>query len=919
MGKRSALILGIFLSAGLVLSTLGAAVGVGGQVKDAEAATSLSQLAASMAPGTWAELQTVGLSEDLLQVGGYRSIFEYTDEGVWDPGSKQFLFIGQGHNADLKFISYSDSTNTWQEETRPAWWGGGIGHAYENNAIDPVNGNFYFHQSYSRKVHRFDISGNQWDQLPDLPNSTYIAHGTALEYFPEMGGLIRVLNGTVHFFNESTNQWSILADGLAMGPYHNVARYNPVHEVVLFGGGNGSTDLYRLSSDGQIQKVTSAPFSIAVASSILSVDPVSGDFLAVGGGSRIVSFDLTTGNWTDRGTAPFGVFNTISSPVNNYGVTVFITTVDGAYGGGDVYLYKHAASDPPTDPPPTEPPPEPTPTPLPPTEPPPDNVIRVGPGRQYTKPSQAAAVAQDGDVIEIDAGEYRGDVASWYANNLTIRGVGGMAHLIADGKNAEGKAIWVIKGSNTTVEYIEFSGATVPDQNGAGIRQEGNDLTVRYCYFHDNENGILGGGGSESDVLIEYSEFARNGYGDGYSHNMYISNVRSFTLRYSYSHHAKIGHNVKTRARENYILYNRLMDEANGTSSYVVDIPDAGTSYLIGNLIQQSPYTDNSTIVAYAAESTRNGNSDLYVINNTIGNDRSAGTFISVSGSTPAVVINNIFMGSGTVVRGPNNQTTNLVSNNPGLVDASNFDYRLVEGSAAINAGSDPGSANGFNLLPTNQYVHKASTEARTSVGTIDIGAYEYGTATSTFVDVPPDHWAHDYIEILYQEGYVAGCSTDPLMYCPEGVMTRAESAVFVERGVHGAEHMPVQPVEQIFADVPLNEWFAKWATALWSDGYTAGCGSDPLIYCPLQEHTRTEGCVFFLRMMHGVDYVPPDPVGLFEDVSLDWWGAKWVEAAYNAGLIPACETDPELKFCPNDPLDRAMGAYMMVQAKGLE
>jgi len=196
--------------------------------------------------------------------------------------------------------------------------------------------------------------------------------------------------------------------------------------------------------------------------------------------------------------------------------------------------------------------------------------------------------------------------------------------------------------------------------------------------------------------------------------------------------------------------------------------------------------------------------------------------------------------------------------------------------------------------------------------------AYREAVEGSTFVDVPFDHWAHDYIEVLYQEGYVAGCSVDPLMYCPDQIMTRAESAVFVERGVHGAEYLQVQPTEQIFTDVPLHEWFAKWATALWEDGYTEGCGTDPLMYCPLQEHTRAEGCVFFLRMMHGVDYVPPDPEGIFADVPLDWWGAKWVEAAYNAGIIPACETDPELKFCPEDPLDRAMGATMMVQAKGL-
>lgn len=190
--------------------------------------------------------------------------------------------------------------------------------------------------------------------------------------------------------------------------------------------------------------------------------------------------------------------------------------------------------------------------------------------------------------------------------------------------------------------------------------------------------------------------------------------------------------------------------------------------------------------------------------------------------------------------------------------------------------------------------------------------------STQTFTDVPTSHWAHDYIETLYHAGFLAGCSTDPLMYCPESTMTRAESAVFVERGIHGAGYLPPDPSQGVFSDVPLWEWFSKWATGLWNDGYTAGCGTDPLVYCPLQEHTRTEGTVFFLRMLNGASYVPPDPSGIFADVDVGFWGAKWIEAAYKAGLITACETSPQLKFCPDDPLDRAMAAYMMVQSKGL-
>ena len=187
-----------------------------------------------------------------------------------------------------------------------------------------------------------------------------------------------------------------------------------------------------------------------------------------------------------------------------------------------------------------------------------------------------------------------------------------------------------------------------------------------------------------------------------------------------------------------------------------------------------------------------------------------------------------------------------------------------------------------------------------------------------TFVDVPFSHWAHDEIEALYQGGYVSGCSSSPLMYCPENAMTRAESAVFVVRGINGGSFTPPDPGQQIFADVPLFEWFSKWSTALWNAGYTAGCGTNPLIYCPLQEHTRTEGTVFFLRMLNGANYTPPDPSGIFADVDPGFWGARWIEAAYNAGLISACQESPSLLFCPDDPLDRATAATMMVQAKGL-
>ena len=356
-------------------------------------------------------------------------------------------------------------------------------------------------------------------------------------------------------------------------------------------------------------------------------------------------------------------------------------------------------------------------------------VIHVGPRRALKTPSQAAAVAKDGDTIEIDAGLYSGDVATWTRNNLTIMGVRGRAHLDANGKNAQGKGIWVIQGANNTIENIEFSGAKVPDQNGAGIRQEGAGLTLRNCYFHDNQNGILTGANSSSDILIEYTEFARNGSGDGQTHNMYIGNVRTFTLRYSYSHLAKIGHLVKSRAQTNYILYNRLTDET-GTASYEINLPNGGRAYIIGNLIQQSPNTDNDTIISYAEERASNPVQELYVVNNTIVNDYGNGTFVRVSGSpSSSRLVNNLFIGPGTVLQGQGTQTTNLATRNAHLVNQAGYDYHLSAGSPAINGGTPPGTAGGFDLTPLYEYVHPMlRAKTRSIVGSaIDIGAYEYG------------------------------------------------------------------------------------------------------------------------------------------------------------------------------------------------
>ncbi len=331
-------------------------------------------------------------------------------------------------------------------------------------------------------------------------------------------------------------------------------------------------------------------------------------------------------------------------------------------------------------------------------------------------------------MIEIEAsGSYDGDVCAITKDRLTIRGVNGRPHIDAAGKSSGGKAIWVVQGSDTRIYNVELSGCSVPDKNGAGIRQEGRNLVVDGSYFHDNENGILTGADAQSSITIVRSEFARNGAGDGQSHNMYIGEVAQFTLQESYSHLGKVGHLVKSRALRNVIRYNRLTDET-GTASYEIDLPQGGESIVVGNVLQKSADAGNGGFISFAREGKRNAKTGLWVVNNTFVNQRSAGTFVAVAKDVQTVLLrNNIFAGPGTPTDLAGAVGEANFAGDPKFTDAARYDFTLLAGSPAIDRAADPGSGAGERLDPVCQYVDTARASSRLESGLIDQGAFEYG------------------------------------------------------------------------------------------------------------------------------------------------------------------------------------------------
>lgn len=361
----------------------------------------------------------------------------------------------------------------------------------------------------------------------------------------------------------------------------------------------------------------------------------------------------------------------------------------------------------------------------------------VGPGHPYKLPCQAIQVAKAGDTIMVDAAgnkTYKGDVCAWHTNGLTIIGFNGRPHIEAAGHSSEDKAIWVIHGNDTIIRNIELSGAAVPDLNGAGIRLEGANLKLEDCYFHNNEMGILTRDNKLSNITIDSSEFSNNKQvkpnSPRISHNIYIGKVNSFTLRYSYSHAASIGHLVKSRAMKNHILYNRLTEEE-GTGSYELDLPNGGISYVIGNIIQQGKATDNESMISFGVEGSIYPGSKLFLVNNTLIDGLGAGSLLKIEPSLESAVFtqNNLISGSPNISNQPGViEKTNCQHQDPMFLDPPVYEYHLIKGSPCIDSGSNPGTGNGEKLAPQYEYNNPMRHKTRRIVGNaIDPGAFEYG------------------------------------------------------------------------------------------------------------------------------------------------------------------------------------------------
>lgn len=359
------------------------------------------------------------------------------------------------------------------------------------------------------------------------------------------------------------------------------------------------------------------------------------------------------------------------------------------------------------------------------------STLVVGPQERFRTVAEAAKAARDGDVVEIRPGEYRGQTAVWTQNNLTIRGGTPRPVLIADGKSAEDKALWVVRSGKVRIENIEFRGVRVKNGDGAGIRFERGHLSVHRCAFIDNEMGVLTDNSPDLTLEVSDSEFADAARHDTALHHLIsVGAIGKFTLTGSRFANGYRGNLVKSLARENHIRYNLLADGPGGRSAYELDIPDGGVAYVVGNIIVQSATTENPVIVSYGAGARRWEDNALYLAHNTLINDRHSGVFVAIdgklAGDAESWVINNLTVGDGDLFQPPHGRFEgNLSVSRQDVVDHAGVPARIRTGSPLRGAVRIPGSARGVDLMPAVEFVLPAGQRQATRGSSLSPGALQ--------------------------------------------------------------------------------------------------------------------------------------------------------------------------------------------------
>ena len=344
---------------------------------------------------------------------------------------------------------------------------------------------------------------------------------------------------------------------------------------------------------------------------------------------------------------------------------------------------------------------------------------------------------------------------------------------------------WIL-ATTTTINNCMISGNNT-DFRGGGVYNRGDELIINNTTISDNQSIYLGGGvfNEWGTVTVVNSTISGNtvNTGGGIANVEGTVTVTSSTIS---GNTANAGGGIHNSNGTVEIIQSTITNNtanSNGGGVYTRDTFSAVISL-------------KNTIIAGNFDNDGTGAEDCYI---------NGGTIIS---------LNYNLLGSGTgcnILLGSNDQTTSDANLRP-LADygGDTETHALYLGSPAMDKIPDGVNDCGTVITADQRGV------SRPQSGFCDIGAFEY--PQQTFSDVLPAYWAYSYIEAIADAGLTSGYPDGT--YRPENPVTRAEMAVFLLNGM--GVSVPAIDGSHPFSDI-AGHWAESYIEELFDQGITGG------------------------------------------------------------------------------------------------
>ena len=269
--------------------------------------------------------------------------------------------------------------------------------------------------------------------------------------------------------------------------------------------------------------------------------------------------------------------------------------------------------------------------------------LEVGETKSYKLLSEALRDAGEGDTVRLDAGEYF-DCAFVRANNLVIEGAGPDGAAVITDKPCGGKALLVISGNDVTIRNLTLTRARVPDGNGAGIRAEGNGLTMESVKFINNQDGLLAGDLPGGTIRFVDCVFANNGSAAGQHplHAIAVGQIGLLQVERTRFVGTRGESDIRSDAARTDLRDNSIEADPGGRTRYLVEVGQGRGLKMEGNKLQIADRTSPPmAAVLILADGGAGAGRPLFRNNSVINDSKAAPPYVQSWGGEAPVMEGN--------------------------------------------------------------------------------------------------------------------------------------------------------------------------------------------------------------------------------------------------------------------------------------